>query len=126
VSRTICPGWPQTLILLLSASQVAGITGVSHGTRLPSYIFKCSKETENYDFQTPGSINKAYGNTRQIGFGVVHSFPVAAEATGRHVCASLIRRGPGFSLSPAAKRKSSATYLPGVVVHSCNPSYSGG
>jgi hypothetical protein len=30
VSRTICPGWPRTMILLISASQVAGIAGVSH------------------------------------------------------------------------------------------------
>jgi hypothetical protein len=29
-SRTICPGWPQTLILTISASQVARIIGVSH------------------------------------------------------------------------------------------------
>jgi hypothetical protein len=28
---TFCPGWPQTSILLLSASQVARITSVSHG-----------------------------------------------------------------------------------------------
>jgi hypothetical protein len=30
VSRTICPGWPRTAILLISASWVARITGVSH------------------------------------------------------------------------------------------------
>jgi hypothetical protein len=30
-------GWPQTMILLISASQVAGITGVSH--RCPAYCF---------------------------------------------------------------------------------------
>jgi hypothetical protein len=27
---TICLGWPQTMILLISASQIARITGVSH------------------------------------------------------------------------------------------------
>jgi hypothetical protein len=27
---TICPGWPQTLILLISASQAARVIGVSH------------------------------------------------------------------------------------------------
>jgi hypothetical protein len=27
-----CPGWPGPTILLISASQVAGITGVSHHT----------------------------------------------------------------------------------------------
>jgi hypothetical protein len=27
---TICPGWPQTLILPISDSQIARITGVSH------------------------------------------------------------------------------------------------
>jgi hypothetical protein len=32
LSRTICPGWLQTMILLISASQVARITGVSHCT----------------------------------------------------------------------------------------------
>jgi hypothetical protein len=30
VSRTIYPGWPWTTILLISASWVARITGVSH------------------------------------------------------------------------------------------------
>jgi hypothetical protein len=30
VLGTVCPGWPQTTFLLLSASQVARITGVSH------------------------------------------------------------------------------------------------
>jgi hypothetical protein len=30
VSQTICPGWPQTLILLTSASQIARIIGMSH------------------------------------------------------------------------------------------------
>jgi hypothetical protein len=30
VSRTICPYWPRTVILLISASQVAKITGVNH------------------------------------------------------------------------------------------------
>jgi hypothetical protein len=30
VLLTICPGWPQTTILLISASQVARITSISH------------------------------------------------------------------------------------------------
>jgi hypothetical protein len=30
VSQTFCPGWLWTLVLLISASWVAGITGVSH------------------------------------------------------------------------------------------------
>jgi hypothetical protein len=30
VSHTICLGWPRTLILFISSSQVARITGVSH------------------------------------------------------------------------------------------------
>jgi hypothetical protein len=30
VSQTICPGWPRTMILLISAAQVARITDVSH------------------------------------------------------------------------------------------------
>jgi hypothetical protein len=30
VSRTICPGWPPTSILLISVSWVASITGMSH------------------------------------------------------------------------------------------------
>jgi hypothetical protein len=36
VSRTICPGWPQTMILPISASQVARITDVSH--QHPAYF----------------------------------------------------------------------------------------
>jgi hypothetical protein len=34
---TLCPGWPWTEILLISAFQIAGITGVSH--RRPASIF---------------------------------------------------------------------------------------
>jgi hypothetical protein len=30
VSQTLCPGWPRTVILLIFASWVARITGVSH------------------------------------------------------------------------------------------------
>jgi hypothetical protein len=36
-SQTICPGWPQTEILLISASQIARITGVSHQS--PNFFF---------------------------------------------------------------------------------------
>jgi hypothetical protein len=32
VSLTFCLGWPQTMIFLISASQVAGITGANHHT----------------------------------------------------------------------------------------------
>jgi hypothetical protein len=34
-SQTIHPDWPQTVILPISASQVARITGVSTGTQAP-------------------------------------------------------------------------------------------
>jgi hypothetical protein len=30
ISTTFCPGWPQIMILLISASQVGRITGMSH------------------------------------------------------------------------------------------------
>jgi hypothetical protein len=43
--RTICPGWLQTMILLISASRIAKITGASH--RLPyllCYVIVFSKE----------------------------------------------------------------------------------
>jgi hypothetical protein len=30
VSQTVCLGWPQTMILLISASQIVKITGVNH------------------------------------------------------------------------------------------------
>jgi hypothetical protein len=36
--RTICPVWRQTSILLISASWVARIIGVSHGAQLPIFI----------------------------------------------------------------------------------------
>jgi hypothetical protein len=44
VSRTICPGWPQPAILpiSISASQVARITGVSHGHLARVLFFKWS------------------------------------------------------------------------------------
>jgi hypothetical protein len=34
ILRTICLGWPPTVILLISVSQVASITGLSHSTQL--------------------------------------------------------------------------------------------
>jgi hypothetical protein len=34
VSQTFCPGWPQTKIHPISASQIARITGVNHYTQL--------------------------------------------------------------------------------------------
>jgi hypothetical protein len=44
VSQTICPVWLQTRILLISASQVARIKGVSH-QRLLEYIILCIAKT---------------------------------------------------------------------------------
>jgi hypothetical protein len=42
--RTICPGLPQTWRLKSSASQVAGITGVSHQHPAVCLFFLCSIE----------------------------------------------------------------------------------
>jgi hypothetical protein len=39
VSQTICPDWLQTVILLISASWIAGITGVSHWRPASSNLF---------------------------------------------------------------------------------------
>jgi hypothetical protein len=41
VSQTICPGWLQTMILLLSGSWVAGITSVSTGAQLEYNTINC-------------------------------------------------------------------------------------
>jgi hypothetical protein len=41
VSQTTCPGWPWTLILLISASQVARITGVSHQCLAQFTFYAC-------------------------------------------------------------------------------------
>jgi hypothetical protein len=38
VSLTFCPGWPQTLILLIFTSQVAGITGRCSYIRLLHFL----------------------------------------------------------------------------------------
>jgi hypothetical protein len=42
VLRSTCPGWLWTLILLISASWVARIIGMSTGTRLPLTFLKLS------------------------------------------------------------------------------------
>jgi hypothetical protein len=39
VSRTICLSWPRTIILPISASQVARITGVSHQLLVTCFYF---------------------------------------------------------------------------------------
>jgi hypothetical protein len=39
VSQTVCPGCPPTMILPISASQVARVIGVSHSAHLSSSIF---------------------------------------------------------------------------------------
>jgi hypothetical protein len=39
LSGAICPGWPRTAGLLISASQVAGVTGASHGARPRSHFY---------------------------------------------------------------------------------------
>jgi hypothetical protein len=39
--RTICPSWLQTMILLITASWVARITGVSHWHLGRIYFFRC-------------------------------------------------------------------------------------
>jgi hypothetical protein len=39
VSLTFCSGWTQTIILLISAFWVAGITGVSHCSQTYFYVF---------------------------------------------------------------------------------------
>jgi hypothetical protein len=45
VLRTISPGWLQTMILLISASWVARITGMSHWSRLPLVTISWSLTT---------------------------------------------------------------------------------
>jgi hypothetical protein len=40
VLRTFCPGWSEIAVLPISTSQVAGITGLSHYSCLPVYIFE--------------------------------------------------------------------------------------
>jgi hypothetical protein len=47
VSQTICPGWLQTSILLISASWVARITGMRQW-RLAFVIFKFVKKLKNF------------------------------------------------------------------------------
>jgi hypothetical protein len=43
VSQTICPGWSQTEILLISASWVVRITGLSHQClAIARYLLMCS------------------------------------------------------------------------------------
>jgi hypothetical protein len=57
VSCTICPGWFQTVILLISASWVARIIGVSHQRQPPAVfcLFVCSVLFWNRD-----SLNYSY------------------------------------------------------------------
>jgi hypothetical protein len=42
ILRTICLGWLQTTILLISASWVASVTGVSHWRPAWAFIFICA------------------------------------------------------------------------------------
>jgi hypothetical protein len=55
VSQTFLPGWPQTMILQISASQVARITGIEF-TSL--HFPKCKAIREAYIIHTQHSISK--------------------------------------------------------------------
>jgi hypothetical protein len=45
VLRTVCPGWPQTSIFLISVSQIIRITGMSYRYRSHSYFESSSNKT---------------------------------------------------------------------------------
>jgi hypothetical protein len=51
VSRTICPGWSWIMIFLISASQVARITDLSHLTQ-SNYCFKKTISPAYYTYRT--------------------------------------------------------------------------
>jgi hypothetical protein len=51
VSWTFCLGWPQTMILLISTSQVARIIGMSHQHPAGHFIFLMKKSFESTIFK---------------------------------------------------------------------------
>jgi hypothetical protein len=54
-SWTISPGWPQTSILLISASWIAVITGMSHGCLALPFAFGCSQSSPFHIHVPPSS-----------------------------------------------------------------------
>jgi hypothetical protein len=54
VLRTFCPGWPQPVILLISASWVPKIIGLSHGTQPPERPFKKLGDISPLQSTVPG------------------------------------------------------------------------
>jgi hypothetical protein len=52
VSWTVCPGWLPTVILLISASWVARITGVSHRRLAQAICFNCLSFVHIFNFSS--------------------------------------------------------------------------
>jgi hypothetical protein len=46
--QTVFPGWPQAIFLLISASQVGRITGMSHQCLVISPLFKSKYASTNF------------------------------------------------------------------------------
>jgi hypothetical protein len=88
VSLTFCTGWPWTLILLISASWVAGITGMSH------HAWSCNI------FLNTGDL---YGKISRISLQPSHQ-PCSRVTPPRHRASCLRRKGTAF-LPPAPSCK---------------------
>jgi hypothetical protein len=85
VSITVCLGWSQTMILPISASQVAGITGMSHHDPLNSPSLKPAMSGQV--FLTPATLwfsvsclHLPYALISSLVSKLQTSFPFAMEA----------------------------------------------
>jgi hypothetical protein len=103
VLQTICPGWLQTVILLISASWVARITVVSH---------QCPAEFPSFTIARPiagGSTrwdSRPPSNTQGTGEeGAEACLPSKAGPGGAHIVSTHIPLAKAWHMGPASGRK---------------------
>jgi hypothetical protein len=66
VSWTVCPGWPPTVIALISASQLARITGMSHSCLATHIKYQIKQLWKEHNLSKYKSLSLRQWNTSSI------------------------------------------------------------
>jgi hypothetical protein len=64
--KVFSPGWPGTMILQISASQVARITGMNHGTYLLNFVFLGDRHSDWGEMESHCSFDMHYLRSKDV------------------------------------------------------------